>query len=474
MTGPAIMWFRTDLRLADNPALTAAAAGGRPVVALFILDDEAPGPWRAGGAARWWLHGSLERLAGALGRYGIPLTLRRGAAGPILRAVAAETGAGAVFWNRRYEPWAIRRDTAIKADLRAAGLTVRSFNGSLLFEPRAVRTAQDTPFRVFTPFWRACLAADPPPLPLPAPPILTGAGAPPGDRLESWRLLPGRPDWATGLRETWTPGEAGAAAALDRFADAAADRYDRARDRVDLPTTAALSPHLHWGELSPHTVWHRIRPLAGAGPAAFLRQLGWREFCHHLLHAAPDLPEAPLSQRFSRFPWAPDPDLLRAWQRGRTGYPLVDAGMRQLWQTGWMHNRARMVAASFLVKHLLQPWQDGQRWFWDTLVDADLANNAAGWQWVAGCGADAAPFFRIFNPVLQGERYDPDGSYVRRFVPELAGLPAAVVHRPWTASAALLANCGIRLGETYPRPLVDHGVARDRALAAFATLGDDA
>ncbi len=467
----AIVWFRQDLRLADNPALTAAVRSGAPLVALYALDDDAPGAWRLGSASRWWLHHSLQNLAADLARIGGRLLLRRGGAEFALEQLVEETGAGAVYWNRIYEPWAMRRDAEIKARLKGRGLHVESFNGALLFEPSQLRNKSGAPFKVFTPFWRACLAAPPPEPPLPAPQHVTQGPAVDSERLEDWRLLPTKPDWAGGLRDAWTPGEAGAQARLREFAaQGAADYGDRRNDLADAEGVSRLSPHLRFGEISPRQVWHEVARRAGDKGASYLRQLGWREFSYGLLVANPDLPEQGLDRAFDAFPWRDDAAGLAAWRKGETGYPVVDAGMRELWRSGYMHNRARMIVASFLIKDLLIPWQEGERWFWDTLVDADLANNAAGWQWVAGCGADAAPYFRVFNPVLQGEKFDPDGAYVRRHVPELAKLDAKYIHRPWEAPAGVLAMAGVRLGETYPRPIVDHAKARERALAAYAQL----
>ncbi|BDV35152.1 cryptochrome/photolyase family protein [Methylocystis iwaonis] len=466
---PAIVWFRNDLRLDDNPALMAARSGA-PLVALYVLDDDSAGAWRMGGASRWWLHHSLSSLAADLARLGVPLILRRGRAELAIEAVVAETGAGAVYWNRVYDPRAMRRDSEIKANLRGCGLTVESFNGSLLFEPAHMRNRQGETFKVFSPFWRACLAAGGPPAPLPAPTKLNAAPAPASDRLDDWGLLPKEPDWARGLRDAWKPGEASARARLSDFAKIRVLDYKNARDCIAGQGASRLSPHLHFVEISPRRVWAEIIQSAGEAGLPYLRELGWREFFHHLLVTNPEMPERALDRRFDGFPWRDDPSALEAWRRGRTGYPLVDAAMRELWLTGFMHNRARMVAASFLVKHLLLPWQEGARWFWDTLVDADLANNSGNWQWVAGCGADAAPYFRVFNPVLQGEKFDPDGAYVRRFVPELAGLESRWIHRPWEAPAHVLAAAGVTLGETYPFPIVDHAAARARALAAFEEM----
>ncbi|MBL8839858.1 MAG: deoxyribodipyrimidine photo-lyase [Alphaproteobacteria bacterium] len=472
MTASTLVWFRQDLRLADNPALAAAAAGGS-VIPVFIRDDAAAGEWVPGGASRWWLHHSLAALQRELARRGAPLILRSGPAAAVLDRLVAETGATAVHWNRCYEPAAIARDRAIKAGLEARGIAARSFNGALLFEPWTVETKAGGPYRVFSQFWRTCLAMPEPAQPTPAPAALRGPERPgASETLADWQLLPTAPDWAGGLRAAWTPGEAAARERLDRFTATAVHAYKQERDRPDRAATSRLSPHLHFGEISPRAVWHAVRAAAGTsvGAESFLSELGWREFSHHLLFHFPDLPTRALRPDFDRFAWRADAGAFRAWCRGRTGYPIVDAGMRELWQTGTMHNRVRMIAASFLVKDLLLPWQDGARWFWDTLVDADLANNAAGWQWVAGCGADAAPYFRIFNPVLQGERFDPDGAYVRRYVPELARLPAQHIHRPWTAPAALLRDAGVELGTSYPHPIVDHHQARQHALAAFAEL----
>ncbi len=472
IAGPALVWFRQDLRLADNPALSAAAASGRPVVALYVLDDDAPGQWALGGAGRWWLHHSLKALGAALADRGAPLMLRRGPAATIVPAVAAELGAGLVCWNRCYEPFAIARDTGIKTALTGAGVRAESFNAALLAEPWTLKTKAGGPFRVFTPFWNTLSAGFTPPELLPVPVFDQRIDAARGERLDDWELLPTTPDWAGGLRERWTPGEDGAQEALKHFLDRGLGRYKADRDRPAVPAVSCLSPYLHWGEISVRQVWRAAESSAGPAAESFLRELAWREFSHHLLWQFPDLAEQPLDRRFAGFPWREDGAALKCWQRGMTGYPLVDAGMRQLWATGWMHNRVRMVAASFLVKHLLLPWTLGEAWFWDTLVDADLANNAAGWQWVAGCGADAAPYFRIFNPVLQGEKFDPDGHYVRRWVPELSRLPHAWLHKPWQAPAGILAAAGVRLGETYPHPIVDHAEARIRALAALAASSD--
>jgi len=474
---PLILWLRQDLRLADNPALKAAVETGRPLIPLFILDEDSPGRWTPGGASRWWLGESLADFGDSLTKRGLRLILRRGEAGAILEALIEETGAAGVYWNRCYEPSAIARDKGIKARLMALGLEVQSFNAALLHEPWAIQTGSGGPFKVFTPFWRAILAKGAPAAPLAAPrKLVAHLGPVRSDAIEDWRLHPAAPDWSGGLAESWQPGEAGAAKRLSRFLDVAAASYATGRDRPHLAGTSRLSPFLHGGEIGPRQIWHTVEARRAAGElpdsaaTAFLRELIWREFTHHLLYHWPDLPETPWRSQFADFAWRPDQRLLRAWQHGETGYPLVDAGMRELWTTGWMHNRVRMITASFLIKHLLQPWQDGEAWFWDTLVDADLAQNAASWQWVAGSGADAAPYFRIFNPVLQGEKFDPQGVYVRRWIPALAKLPDRHVHSPWRAPVDVLAAAGLRLGIDYPPPIVDHDTARRDALAAFARI----
>ncbi len=476
---PIILWFRNDLRLADNRALIAAAALGRPIVPVFILDDEAPGAWARGGASRWWLAGSLESLSKALEKAGSRLILRRGASVSILTTLAKETGADLVYVSRAYEPWAAKLETDVHDALAAAGVEFKRTSGALLFEPERLRTKAGDPFKVYTPFWRALREVGDPQQPKPAPKkIAAPASWSKSDTLADWKLSPSKPDWAGGMRETWSPGEDGAQKRLTTFLKTALRDYATNRDRPDMPSTSRLSPHLHFGEISPAQCWHAASAHAAANPGSergievFLKEVVWREFSYHLLVHWPTLPEEPFRPEFARFPWADDKSgkLLKAWQKGQTGYPLVDAGMRQLWTTGWMHNRVRMVAASFLVKHLRLPWQEGEAWFWDTLVDADLASNAASWQWVAGSGADAAPYFRIFNPIKQGETFDPEGKYIRQWVPELAKLPDDCIHKPWEAPPTVLAASGVTLGKTYPHPIVDHASARDAALKAFEAL----
>lgn len=454
MTSPSIVWLRDDLRLADNPALHAAVERGGPVVVLWLLDEQSPGSRALGGASRWWLHHSLARLDEQLREHGAALTLRRGAAAESIPQLVRETGAGAVYWNRRYG--ALREvDAALKSTLRDDGLTVESFGANLLFEPWRITTGAGEPFKVFTPFWRACLASGEPREPLPAPERIDGLEVD-GDELESWTLLPTRPDWAAGLREAWTPGEAGAHDRLEHFVEHGLELYHR-RDEPGVEATSRLSPHLRFGELSPHQIWARAHgrdpvgggsaPALSAGAARnrakFLSEVGWREFSYTILFTRPDIAQRNYRAEFDAFPWSrPDPEALEAWQQGRTGIPIVDAGMRELWTTGWMHNRVRMIVASMLTKNLLIDWRVGEAWFWDTLVDADEANNPASWQWVAGSGADAAPYFRVFNPVLQAEKFDADGEYVRRWVPEVE-----------TAE--------------YPSPIVDLRESRAQALAAY-------
>jgi deoxyribodipyrimidine photo-lyase len=469
---PVVVWFRNDLRLADQAALQAAVETGRRVLPVFVLDDAAPGNWALGGASRWWLHHSLASLQASLAERGVDLTLLRGDSVAMIGDIVDEVGAAEVFTGGSADPWARRVDNAAS---EAMGVGLHRMRTTTLFQPDSVRTKTGGAYNVYTPFANACLALGGPKPPLPAPDAIRPAPAVRSEQLEDWGLLPVRPNWADGLRDTWTPGETEALARAEAFLDHGLADYAVARDRPGEDGTSMLSPHLHFGEISATQVWHMAhRRPNSRGRAAFVRELLWREFCANLLWHNPGLPEAPLRAAFASMPWRDDAAGLRAWQMGRTGVPIVDAGMRQLWQTGWMHNRVRMIVASFLVKHLMIPWQAGEAWFWDTLVDADLGNNAANWQWVAGCGADAAPYFRIFNPVLQGRKFDAEGAYVRRFVPEIAALDPRWIHAPWEAPAAVLAAAGVALGETYPRPLVDLGEGRARALAAYAGISSPA
>lgn len=474
MRAPAIVWFFQDLRLDDQPALAAALAAGRPIVPVFVLDTTSPGAWAPGGASRFWLHGSLTALGADLAARGARLVLRRGVMGEELLRLAEETGAAEIHGGRAVEPWLRAAIAALRPALARRGITLHEHETRLLFAPERLKTQNGGAFSVFTPFARAAFAAGIEGEAWPAPATLPGfSGALASDDLATWRLAPTRPDWAAEMRRLWTPGAAGAAARLARFLTDAFPAYDRARDIPGHASTSMLSPHLHWGEISPRRVWQaasRAAPAGGKPLHSFLNELLWREFSAYLLWHHPHLPEQPLRAEFAAMPWREDGAARAAWQQGETGIPIVDAGMRQLWRWGWMHNRVRMIAASFLVKHLLLPWQAGEAWFWDTLLDADLAANAASWQWVAGSGADAAPYFRIFNPILQGRKFDPEGAYVRRFVPELAALPDEFIHAPWEAPGLALRAAGVELGKTYPRPIIDLGLGRARALAAFAAL----
>ncbi|GAA3659001.1 cryptochrome/photolyase family protein [Microbacterium marinilacus] len=452
MVKPSIVWFRDDLRLADNPALRAALDRDEPVIGLYVLDDESDGVRPLGGAARWWLHGSLASLGERLRERGSVLVLRRGRAAEIVPALVDEVGAGAVFWNRRYGGAERDIDTAVKSRLRDDGITAESFGGSLLHEPWTVRTGGDTPYAVFTPFWRAVQKLPAPRAPLPEPREVPGPGRHPrSDDLDDWRLLPTRPDWAGGLRDTWEPGEPAARARLREFLRDDLGDYDRSRDEPSGEATSRLSPRLRWGEVSPFQVWHEAVEHRGSGAHAesasrFLSELGWREFSWHTLFHFPELATKNWRGEFDTFPWPRlRPSHLRAWQQGRTGVALVDAGMRELWHTGYMHNRVRMVTASFLSKNLLIDWRRGEQWFWDTLVDADGASNPFNWQWIAGSGADAAPYFRVFNPQRQLERFDPHLEYVRRWAPEHAG-------------------------DEPPEPIVDLADTRRQALDAYDSV----
>ena len=470
----AIVWFRRDLRLADNPALRHALERHERVLPVYIHAPDEEAPWAPGGAARWWLHHSLEALSAALARAGAPLLLRQGPSLRQLRELARTVDASAVYWNRLYEPALIARDQAVKQALREDGLVAESFNAALLAEPWQLKTGNGDPYRVFTPYWRnagARLPQRPPPLPA-VRKLSPVALAPRGLPLKELGLLP-EIRWDGGLRDTWIPGEAGAWKRLEQYCDEAAANYKEERDLPAVEATSRLSPHLHFGEISPGQIVARLRRLAAedarhgvvANVDHYIRELGWREFSHHLLYHYPHTPLQPLNPKFESFPWRKPRDYaadLRAWQHGRTGVPIVDAGMRQLWHTGWMHNRVRMIVASFLTKNLLIPWQEGARWFWDTLVDADLANNTQGWQWTAGSGADAAPYFRVFNPVLQSGKFDKNGAYLRYWVPELAKLPDDALHAPWLAKIAIPAP--------YDRPIVDLAGSRKRALLAYADI----
>ena len=480
MTKASIVWFRLDLRLEDNPALDAAVRRGVAVIPLFIHAPEEESPWQPGSASLWWLHQSLEALDAELHTSGSKLVVRQGPSLTALQRLIKETGADAVFWNRRYEPAVISRDRRIKDALSTQGLRVESFNGALLHEPWTVQNQSGKPFQVFTPFWRHCLMKPAPDEPLPVPrTIPTPKPWPKSLEVKALKLEP-KTNWTAGMKATWRPGTAGAQTQLQRFLREALATYNDDRNRPDRTGTSRLSPYLHFGEITPRQIWHGVRrhargkqiPDTTWQTGQFLTEVGWREFSHHLLYHFPHTTEEPLRSDFKRFPWRKNAAFLKYWQQGLTGYPIVDAGMRELWTTGWMHNRVRMIVASFLVKDLLLSWQDGAAWFWDTLLDADLAQNTLGWQWTAGCGADAAPYFRVFNPTNQGEKFDPCGNYVRHWCPELRRLPDFWLHKPWKASTDVLAHAGVELGRTYPRPIISHAIAREVALEAFSKIRD--
>ncbi len=469
----ALVVFRRDLRMADNPALSAACAAHAQVLPIYIHAPGDEGRWKAGAASNWWLHHSLAALDSDLRASHAGLHLREGDTLQVLRELIEHSGASAVYWNRLYEPDAIARDTRIKSALQAQGIDVSTCNAALWCEPWQIATQQENPYKVFTPYWRNLRAQLTLVEPLPVPSLPGWRELPGALPLAALELLP-RIDWASGLGNSWQPGESGARELLEIFADDAIGDYAHARDLPARHGTSRLSPHLHFGEISPRQIHAELDRRSRAVDAKrrpdlepYLRELGWREFAHHLLYHFPKTPTENFNPRFAGFHWAAaDEALLARWQRGQTGIPLVDAGMRELWHTGWMHNRVRMIVASFLTKNLRQHWQHGARWFWDTLVDADLANNTLGWQWVAGCGADAAPYFRVFNPVTQSKKFDPDGVYLRRWLPELADAPLGLLHEPWK-DPDLLKRSG------YPAPIVDLGESRQRALEAYGTLARD-
>jgi len=471
----ALVWFRRDLRLTDNAALEYALAAADEVVPVYVHAPDGLGAWSPGAASRWWLHHSLGALDASLAALGSRLIIRRASAELSgLRALIKESRASLVCWNRLYEPAEATRDAAIADALRLTGVEVTTFPGHLLIEPDALRTGSGGPYRVYTPFSRAArqrlVVRATAPAPSALPPVSSAIRS---DSIASLELLP-RIRWDTGLTDAWQPGEAGAHLRLQAFHERLAN-YAADRDVPAAAGTSGLSPHLHFGEITPAQVWRAVTQHAAGGREAglvrgaeiFERELLWREFAHHVLHHFPHTAEAPLDPRFARFPWRRSKSLLHAWQRGQTGFPIVDAGMRELWRTGFMHNRVRMIVASFLAKHARHDWREGAKWFWDTLVDADLANNTLNWQWVAGCGADAAPYFRIFNPVLQSRKFDADGKYLAQWLPELESLAPRYRHAPWEAPASTLAEAGVSLGKNYPRPVLELGEERAQALAAF-------
>jgi deoxyribodipyrimidine photo-lyase len=471
-----VVWFYHDLRLSDNPALYYAAQRGT-VVPVYIYAPEELRQRAPGAARQWWLHHSLQAFDQSLQQRGLKLIIRRAMQSlPVLEQILTDTGADALYWNTRYEPQLWERDERIRKILRSRGIEVREFPCHLLHDPDAVRTDSGQPYGVFTPFWKRLLQTTQVPEPLPVPETLRAPERlPDSEPLESLELLP-KIDWAAGFRETWQVGEAAAHKRLEWFLRHAVEDYHALRDRPDLDATSRLSPHLLHGEISPRQIWHAtLRHSNGKwtkGVEHFLRELGWREFGYHILYHHPYTQERALRSEFDTFPWTEvKTPAFNAWTKGRTGIPMVDAGMRQLWRIGWMHNRTRMIVASWLTKNLLIHWRLGEAWFWDTLVDADPASNVLGWQWTSGCGADAAPYFRIFNPVIQGRKFDPDGAYVRQWVPELANLPTEYIHAPWEAPESVLKQAGVRLGETYPYPQEPLDKSRDRALEMLEQWG---
>lgn len=470
------MWFRRDLRLHDNPALNAAIQTGAPVVCLYILEtDSTLRPM--GGASQWWLDKSLKRLRESIEDIGGQLLFKRGLARETLDEIVSQTGANAVFWNRRYDQAGRDIDSDIKQSLKQQGLGAESYNGSLLTEPWTQKTGSGGYYKVFTPYWKSVQANYQPSAELGAPTQLKSVPKIETENIEDWGLHPTKPDWSTEFGPKWLPGEEGAAQRLQAFISGPVSEYKDHRNRPDLEKgTSGLSPHLAFGEIGPAQIWRATQAKIEAGNAnqanamTFLSEVVWREFSYVLLYHNPELATENYKPAFNAMPWREDEVGLKAWQQGQTGYPIVDAGMRQLWAIGWMHNRVRMIVASFLTKHLLLHWSHGEDWFWDTLVDADPAANSASWQWTAGSGADAAPYFRVFNPITQGEKFDESGDYVRKWCPELARLPHKFLYQPWEAGPLILHAAGVKLGETYPHPIVDHKEGRQRALDAYDIL----
>ncbi len=468
-SAPILLWFRQDLRLKDNSALQAAIETGRPLTAVYIHDPDSEAEWSPGGATQWWLHHALVDLNQQLEDLGGQLLIRRGDSLQCIQRLIKELAAESVYWNRRYEPIIRGRDAVIKKRLREDGIEVKSFNSALIHEPHTISKKDGTPFKVFTPYWKHCLKqTKDAPVRVELKKAVFLKSAPHSESISSLALLPSI-SWDEQFYKTWDPTAKGAARLLKTCVSSKLAGYERGRDILDEDATSRLSPYLHFGQIGPRQIWEAVKAKDNGekGTYRYLAEIGWREFSYALMYHFPHTSTEPLRPEFADFPWESDKQLMTAWQTGQTGFPVVDAGMRQLWKMGWMHNRARMITASFLVKHLLQPWQDGARWFWDTLVDADLASNTQGWQWTAGCGADASPYFRVFNPILQGEKFDPNGDYVRRWVPELTGLPNNLIHTPWEADAFALADAGIVLGRDYPFPVIEHAAGRARALKAY-------
>lgn len=470
---PTILWFRKDLRLGDNKALEAAIAAGGPIIPVFIWSTEEAGDWSPGAASKWFLHQALKSLDDSLRGHGGHLVLRTGDSLDELRTIFEKTGAKRIVWNRRYEGPLRELDASIKQALREDGFEVESFNSCLLHEPHTVSTGGGKPYKVYTPYWRKVKDR---PLPEVVEPDLSQIrfpdSYPQSVSLDLLNLLPAK-QWYRKFYQYWEVSESAAHERLANFLNDAVGDYNEARDIPAEPGTSGLSPYLHWGLIGPRQIMHALlsdHDLRAHGPQVYAKEVYWREFAYNVLYHFPSTPDTPLQEKYVDFPWEPDAAALERWQQGQTGYPIVDAGMRELYATGWMHNRVRMVVSSFLVKHLLQDWREGARWFWDTLVDADLASNTLGWQWSGGCGADAAPYFRVFNPMTQGHKFDPEGAYVRRWVPELAKLPNKYIHEPWEAPDGILQHAGVDLGATYPEPIIEHKKGRERALEALGKL----
>lgn len=475
---PVIVWFRQDLRIEDNPALYKAMLSSQPILPIYIYEDSASqNPWPIGGAQKWWLHHSLISLKKSLAEKGLALIILKGNPVDLLPAILKTTHSSALYYNQCYEPFLLKQEAELKSLITKleADITVEVFNAHLLLNPSEIKNNQGEYFKVFTPYWRRVyqyLTAHPPRRFKKLPKHLQACDFkhPSNQSVEALELLP-KLDWAKEFSSVWQPGEAGAHARFARFLKNGLSHYAEGRDIPSKIYTSELSPHLHFGEISPGVIWEKLIHHQDIKNAEkFLSELVWREFSYSLLYHYQDLPIANFKSDFDRFVWQPNPSYLKAWQKGLTGYPIVDAGMRQLWITGTMHNRVRMIVASFLIKHLLIDWREGQKWFWNTLVDADLANNAASWQWVAGSGADASPYFRIFNPILQGEKFDPNGEYVKSWLPELGKLPPKYIHQPWTAPETELSKAKIYLGKNYPHPVVDHNTARKKALELYANI----
>lgn len=472
----AIVWFRKDLRLSDNPALTQAVEENNEIIPIYIYEEGIPNAWEIGGASKWWLHHSLQSLCDHFDSFGIKLILKKGNPLAILESLIEETQATAIYWNRRYEPYSILNDSKIKQTFNKHRIECKSFNGSLLIEPWEVLTQKNTYFKVFTRFWNQSLKILDVPKDLPIPNLKRNTNINfLSDNLNDWELLPKNPNWAREFKQSWNPGEIYAQKKLVHFIENHLENYSVERDFPGCTGTSALSSHLTFGEISSRQIWNAINnnnvgkksKTLIESSHKYLAEIGWREFSYNLLYHFPKLPSDPFSERFQNFPWKKNESFLKAWQKGLTGYPIVDAGMRQLWHIGWMHNRVRMIVASFLTKDLLINWTEGAKWFWDTLVDADLANNSASWQWVAGCGADAAPYFRIFNPILQSQKFDPEGKYIKQWIPELSNLPIKYIHAPWEAPEEILKKSNIELGLDYPNPIINHAEAKAKALDLF-------